>query len=235
MKNHRTSPKKLAKRLAKHLRGEHPDYAYLKKLFYYLRFELGVEVEIKEKKFPVVPTEEEIQRFYAVVWQSNRFQDILIIKTFLYTGVRVSELCNIRLSDVDTKLCQIRINRGKGNKSRLVVFPSSFREALAMHIKSIQHKRGSYLFESSWKRKYSERGIRQMLRRYADRASLSQCISPHKLRHFLLLWLKKQGIDDAFIQPYSGHAHRQSLEVYSRLAISDAQQQYDQVIARFPV
>jgi integrase/recombinase XerD len=45
-------------------------------------------------------------------------------------------------------------------------------------------------------------------------------ISPHKLRHFLLTWLKKQGIDDALIQPYSGHASRQSLEVYSKLAIN---------------
>ena len=59
--------------------------------------------------------------------------------------------------------------------------------------------------------------------------------SPRKLRHFLLTWLKKQGIDDALIQPYSGHASRQSLEVYSRLAIADAQQEYSQAMTRFPV
>ncbi len=74
-----------------------------------------------------------------------------------------------------------------------------------------------------------------MLRRYANQAGLSQSISPHKLRHFFLLWLKKQGIDDALIQPYSGHAHRQSLEIYSQLTIEIAQQQYDQVMPRFPV
>ena len=66
-------------------------------------------------------------------------------------------------------------------------------------------------------------------------AGLTQPISPHKLRHFLFTWLKKQGIDDALIQPYSGHASRQSLEIYSRLAIADAQHEYDQVIGRFPV
>ena len=43
------------------------------------------------------------------------------------------------------------------------------------------------------------------------------------------------GIDDALIQPYSGHASRQSLEVYSRIALADAQHSYDQVIDRFPV
>ncbi len=47
--------------------------------------------------------------------------------------------------------------------------------------------------------------------------------------------LKQQGIDDALIQPYSGHASRQSLEVYSRLAIGAAQAEYNSVIGRFPV
>ena len=66
-------------------------------------------------------------------------------------------------------------------------------------------------------------------------AGLPRPVSPHKLRHFLFTWLKKQGIDDALIQPYSGHAKRQSLEVYSRLAISEAQREYDHVIGKFPV
>ena len=56
--------------------------------------------------------------------------------------------------------------------------------------------------------------------------------SPKRCR---FTWLKTQGIDDALIQPYSGHASRQSLEIYSRLALSDAQQAYDQTIGRFPV
>lgn len=60
-------------------------------------------------------------------------------------------------------------------------------------------------------------------------------MSPHQLRHFLLTWLKKQGVDDALIQPYSGHASRQSLEIYSRLAIEEAQDEYNAVIGRFPV
>ncbi|WP_223193013.1 tyrosine-type recombinase/integrase [Paenibacillus sedimenti] len=46
-------------------------------------------------------------------------------------------------------------------------------------------------------------------------------MSPHKLRHFLLTWLKKQGIDDALIQPYSGHESRKSLEVYPPVTLTD--------------
>ena len=91
------------------------------------------------------------------------------------------------------------------------------------------------LFESSWKRKYSTRGIHKILVKYAEAAGLSKPISPHQLRHFLLTWLKKQGIDDALIQPYSGHSSRQSLEVYSRLSIGEAQEIYEQAMLKFPV
>src|SRR5205823_6995652 len=78
-------------------------------------------------------------------------------------------------------------------------------------------------------------GVRKLLQRYATAAGLAHPISLHRLRHFLLTWLKKQGIDDALIQPYSGHASRQSLEIYSRLAIADAQTAYAGVMGRFPV
>jgi integrase/recombinase XerD len=235
MEAQRTPPKKKAQQLAKYLRSERPDYNYLKKLFYYLRHELEVKVPTQPKKLPLVPSEAEIRRLYEAVWKSKRLGDMVIIKTFLYTGVRVSELVNIRLDDVDFSDCQIRINKGKGNKDRIVPFPPSFKETLAMHHQSMLTKKAVYFFESPWKRRYSERGIRKMLRRYASTAGIEQSISPHKLRHFFLLWLKKQGIDDALIQPYSGHDSRQSLEIYSRIAIAEAQQEYNKVMVNFPI
>ena len=77
----------------------------------------------------------------------------------------------------------------------------------------------SYLFESNRKKPFTTRGIRKILAEYAMEAGIQQSISPHKLRHFLFTWLKKQGVDDALIQPYSGHETRQSLEVYSKLSL----------------
>lgn len=160
---------------------------------------------------------------------------MVIIKTFLYSGVRVSELVSIRLEDVDFERDQIRINDGKGGKDRIVPFPSSFREMLAMHAEAMKQQGAKYLFESGRKTKYTDRGIRKMIARYAQVAGIERPISPHRLRHFLLTWLKKQGIDDALIQPYSGHQSRKSLEVYSKLALTDAQAAYDDVINRFPI
>lgn len=131
--------------------------------------------------------------------------------------------------------CQIRIHQGKGKKDRVVPFPSIFKEVLAIHAYSMAKKGAIYLFESIRKKPYTDRGIRKILANYTKEAGLSQPISPHKLRHFLFTWLKKQGIDDALIQPYSGHESRQSLEIYSKLSITDAQSEYESVIKRFPI
>ncbi len=231
----RTPARKKARELAKHLRGERPDYSYLKQVFRYLREELEIEPPREPKTLPYVPSEEEIRRYYKAVWEARRTGDVVLIKTLMYTGVRVSELVNIRLADVDLDRYQIRINAGKGNKDRVVPFPPSFKEVLALHSAEMRRKGAVYLFESSWKKRYSDRGIRKLMARYAEAAGLERPVSPHRLRHFLLTWLKKQGIDDALIQPYSGHASRQSLEIYSRLAIADAQEEYDKAIGRFPV
>lgn len=231
----RTPAKQKARELAKYLRGERPDYAYLKSVFRALRDELGVTVPGPSRRLPDTPSEAEIRRYYETVWQARHGPDIVLIKTLLYTGVRVSELVAIRLEDVDFDRCQIRINRGKGAKDRVVPFPQGFKEVLALHADALRRKRATHLFESSWKKPYSDRGVRQLLARYARQAGLTRPISPHRLRHFLFTWLKKQGLDDALIQPYSGHASRQSLEIYSRLALADAQEEYDQVIGRFPV
>ena len=235
----RTTAQKKAKELSKFLREENPDYDYLKNVFKYLRKELEIEVVSKNKKLPYVPTEDELKKFYDIIWASDKHQDVIILKTFLYTGIRVSELINVKLTDVDFRNCQIRISEGKGNKDRMVPFPDTFRERLSMHCKlntsnDIKYKR-TYLFESSWKKKYTDRGIRKILAKYSKEAGFERNISPHKLRHFLFTWLKRNGIDDALIQPYSGHESRKSLEIYSKLSITDAQNEYNSVIKNFPI
>lgn len=231
----RTPAKRKARRLAKHLRSERPDYAYLKEVFKHLRAELDIEVEHAPKKLPHVPTEDELRRYYHTVWTARRTGDIVLIKTLLYTGVRVAELVAIRLTDVDLDACRIRITQGKGGKDRHVPFPATFRETLALHMDAQRGKGAAFLFESSWKKPYFTRGVRAMLARYADKAGLAHNMPPHRLRHFLFTWLKTHGLDDGVIQPYSGHESRTSLEIYSRLALADAQDSYNQIIDRFPV
>ena len=70
---------------------------------------------------------------------------------------------------------------------------------------------------------------------YTKEAGIDHSISPHKLRHFLFTWMKKKGVDDALIQPYSGHDSRQSLEIYSKLSLGDCQPEYEKKIKGFPI
>lgn len=235
MEQERMTVKQKAKQVAKLLRGARPDYFYLKELFRHLRTELKVTVQQKPKKLPYVPSENEISDYYEAVWNAQNVTHMILIKTLLYTGIRVGELVKIRLADVSLNNCQIKIIDGKGHKDRVVPFPKSFREVLASHIKKAESDNFTYLFESMRKTAYSMRGIRKILVKYTRLANIKSLVTPHKLRHFLFTWMKKKGIDDALIQPYSGHESRKSLEIYSKLSITDAQSKYNEVMDKFPV
>lgn len=231
----RTPTKEIVKKISKILRDERPDYIYLRDLFKKIREEFDIVVTTQTKRLPYVPTEEELKRYYNMVWQTRNTKHMVLIKTLLYTGVRVQELVNVKMEDIDFDRCQIRINQGKGSKDRIVPFPHDFREILILFVNAEKANGAIYLFESNRKKPFTTRGIRKILADYAKEAGIQQSISPHKLRHFLFTWLKKQGIDDALIQPYSGHETRQSLEIYSKLSLSDAQEAYDKAIGTFPV
>lgn len=229
------SAKKMAKRVARMIAHEQPNYDYIRDLFRYVREELDISVTSKPKRLPYVPTESELKNFYRAVWNGNNPVHLLMIKVLMYTGVRVSELITIELTDVDLHACQIRIIEGKGKKDRQVPLPEHFKEALAVYQHQQIEEKRKYLFESRFRRHYSDRGVRKILAKYTQEAGITHPISPHQLRHFLFTWLKKQNIDDALIQPYSGHEKRESLEVYSKLSITEAQKKYDEVINDFPV
>ena len=231
----RTPTKEIVKKITKILRDERPDYIYMRDLFTQVRKKFEIGVEKKAKRLPYVPTEEELKRYYEVVWQTRDLKHMILIKILLYTGARVNELINIKINEIDFDRCQIRISQGKGGKDRVVPFPLSFRENLMFYLKIIKSDTGCYLFESNRKKKYTTRGIRKILTKYANDAGMKQSLSPHKLRHFLFTWLKKQGIDDALIQPYSGHESRKSLEIYSKLSLNEAQNAYDRAIEKFPI
>jgi integrase/recombinase XerD len=216
-------------------RDEKPDYTYLRDIFKQVREEFAINVTTKTKRLPYVPTEEDLKRYYEIVWQARDLKHMVLIKILLYTGVRVKELVNIKMDEVDFDRCQIRINEGKGGKDRVVPFPFTFRETLMLYLNVEKSNGVTYLFESNRKQRYTTRGIRKILANYAIDAGMKQSLSPHKLRHFLFTWLKKQGIDDALIQPYSGHKTRKSLEVYSKLSLNEAQKAYDKAIDQFPI
>jgi hypothetical protein len=75
--------------------------------------------------------------------------------------------------------------KARAPKTAMSRSPPAFKETLALHIDARRSKHAQYLFESSWKKPYSTRGVRSMLARYAKQAGLAHNMPPHRLRHFL--------------------------------------------------
>ena len=122
----------------------------------------------KPKKLPKVLNADDFRRFYRVVDQADDVQHSLMLRLLFFTGVRVSELCNIQVADVDVENCKIRINQGKGSKDRYVLFGKTFATALRTHISA--HPKNRWLFQTRRNTKYSTRRIQQIVKYYAEKA-----------------------------------------------------------------
>ena len=104
----RIPPKKIAEQLAKILKKQRPDYHYVKKVFEHIRMKMGFKGRPPTpKKLPELLTEKEMTRFYEAVWEaSDRTHTVMImIKLLLFTGIRNSELANLKMKDVDLNGC----------------------------------------------------------------------------------------------------------------------------------
>ena len=232
----RVPPKKMAKQIVKLLRKQRPDPSYVKKVFQYVREDLGLKGgRVRSKRLPKLMTEHELKRFYKAVWHASNRTHMVMLKLILFTGIRNEELANLTLDDVDLESMRIRIAHGKGDKDRYVLFPPYFRGELAQYI-SIQKEKGAvYLFESNRMTKFTTRWIREIVKKYARKAGIEKRIHPHLFRHQILTYLTSKGIVDAKIQLISGHKNRESLSIYQDLSLSDIEKEYWDAMKDFPI
>ncbi len=232
----RTPPKEMSEKIVKLLRKQHPDPSYVKRVFQYVRESLDLKGgAVQSKRLPELMTEDELSRFYKAVWYASNRMHMVMLKLILFTGVRNEELVNIMIKDVDLDSIRIRINHGKGDKDRYVLFPPYFRGELAQYT-SIQKEKGSvYLFESNRMSKFTTRWIREIVKKYAKKAGITKRVHPHLFRHQILTYLTSKGIVDAKIQLISGHKNRESLSVYQDLSLADIEKEYWAAMKDFPI
>lgn len=233
----RTPVREKARQIVELLRTEHPDYNYLRELFRHLRKEFAVVIPTSALTKRQLPSEDDLSLFLGILDNENNTKNKIIINTLLYTGVRVSELVNIKIEDINFEKYQIQIQKGYKEKKRIVLFPVAFKKDLENHALGIEKVGGTYLFESTWKKPYTDRGIRKILATYSKKAGMENTVSPNTLRTFFLSWLKRQGVDDAMLQLYSGIESRDSLASYEENAppnIEDVQKRYQTAIQKLP-
>jgi integrase/recombinase XerD len=148
-------------------------------------------------------------------------RDRALLELLYASGLRVSELCGLRLEGLDLKEGMIRVT-GKGNKTRLVPVGSAAREAISRYLelerpKLVSRKSGAEIFLSVRGRKLTPQRVWQLIKRYAARAGLEVNAYPHLLRHSFATHLLAGGADLRIIQEMLGHADISTTQIYTHV------------------
>lgn len=220
----------IASQIAKLVRRAGLDYEGWRYVAKQVRKECDLRPAKKGRRLPRTLTTDHFRRFYEVVDQADDVQHSLMLRLLFYTGVRVSELCAIQIADVDLEACKIRINGGKGDKDRVVLFGKTFATALRTHIAA--HPKNRWLFQTRRNTRYTTRRVQQIVKLYAEQAGVNA--TPHTFRHQAITWLTRHsGLADAELQLITGHARRETLAIYQHVALDgDLEQKYQEAMKK---
>lgn len=186
--------------------------------FYYERVLGGsrrmyyIERPREEKLLPEVLSEEEITAILNVT-ENLKYKAILM--TIYSAGLRISELVNLRIKDIDSGRMQIRVEQGKGKKDRYTVLGHSTLEILRKYV--TQHKPKEWLFEGVDKGQYSVSSIKKALKMSLEKAGIKKHVTVHTLRHSFATHLLEAGTDLRYIQSLLGHENTKTTEIYTHI------------------
>lgn len=192
----------------------------------------GIKLDLKltrprlDKKLPIYLTVDEVFHLLDSVQDhelptQRPLRDKAIFELMYATGIRCSELVNIKLSDIDLDNKTIRII-GKGNKERIVLFGNKAKERLVTYINSerseSQHT-DTHLFLNQWGTILTSRSIQRIIVMFRQFLKVERAITPHKIRHSFATHLLSQGVDLRIIQELLGHKTVASTERYTHVSI----------------
>lgn len=147
-------------------------------------------------------------------------RDIAVIELLFATGMRISELCHLKPSDIDLTSNNIRIY-GKGSKERILQLGNPdviaslklYREQFQKNIDAC-----GFFFVNRLGHRLSDQSVRFMINRHAASAGISQHITPHMFRHSFATLLLEQDVDIRYIQRILGHSSISTTEIYTHVS-----------------
>ena len=142
-------------------------------------------------------------------------RDRLIIEMLYATGLRVSELVNIKINDIDFNNRRIVVC-GKGNKERIVYYGEYAEDVLKEYLLTHKNTEG-YLFINSRGGKLTERGVRYIIDNIMKRLSIKTHVTPHVLRHTFATDMLNNGCDIKVVQELLGHSSLKATEIYTHV------------------
>lgn len=176
----------------------------------------------KEEKLPRFINEYELDKMFEIPDNSPKGQrDRLILELLYGTGVRVSELVNIKINDIDFNNNSIKV-RGKGNKDRYVFYGKYCKEAINNYIKNgrislLNGQTSDYLLLNRFGKNISVVSIRKILNEIINKCSLDIKISPHVLRHTFATHLLNEGADIMHVKELLGHSSLSTTSIYTHV------------------
>jgi integrase/recombinase XerC len=182
----------------------------------------------KSKKIPLFLTENEINLLFNI--KKKKIRDIAIIELLYSCGLRVGELINLNLNNIDFIYNTI-IVKGKGNKERIVPIGNKCIEVIKEYINERKVKKIPYTIESPIflnknNLRLSERSIRRILNKYAIIAGIKKKISPHTLRHTFATHMLDRGCDLRSVQKMLGHENLSTTQIYTHVTIESLKKIY---------
>ena len=175
------------------------------------------------KKLPDVLSEKEISLIINAIQESSKFyqRDKAIIEMLYSCGIRVTELCNLEMSNLFIDEDLIRV-MGKGNKERLLPLGMRSKKYVSEYIKHsrnshIKKSGSSFVFVSRNGNQLTRAMINIILNKWTQVSGLKKSVSPHKLRHSFATHLLEGGADLRFVQALLGHSDISTTQIYTHI------------------
>ncbi|MFC0513554.1 tyrosine-type recombinase/integrase [Mucilaginibacter angelicae] len=213
--------------------------ATLKAFFNYLEYEDDIlvnplrkmKVKIKEPlTLPKALTKKETGQFLQSAYHAltasregtyardEKIRDAAVVELLFATGARVSEIANLKASDLNLKTGRMTI-RGKGNKERIAYIcnDETFR-ILNTYFETFKEKIGEdYLWVNRLGRKLSDQSIRNLVKKLTTAAQLEKHVTPHVFRHTFATLLLENDVDIKYIQSLLGHSSITTTQIYTQV------------------
>jgi len=193
---------------------------------------VSIKISTPKNKLPDYLFEDEIDTLMSCFDLNDDFgyRNRAIFETMYGCGLRVSEVVNLKISDIDFGNQVLRII-GKGSKARIVPFYQIINDLLKHYLKEIRPKyvgaEHEYVFVNRNGRKLTTRGVEYLLDRVVVENGLTFKIHPHTLRHSFATHLLDAGVDLRIVQELLGHSNLSTTQIYTHITTEHLKEVYD--------
>ncbi len=167
----------------------------------------------KRERLPKVISTEAIGKMIS---RTENIKHKCILMLLYSSGLRRQELLNLKIEDIDSERMLIRVNDGKGKKTRFTLLSETLLTSLRIYYK--EYRPRYYLFEGVKNQQYSAESVVKLTRRAGIKASINFSVTPHILRHSFATHLLENGTDLRYIQQLLGHNSSKTTEIYTHVA-----------------